>query len=160
MGNGKTIIILAVLLMSCNYNNMNNKNDFYSYSKIDRDDRIPLIEPYSISSDGKGKWIFQSEKMPLKRLSEWPVISVGIMDSANIVVNAWRLGSDSYKIWRIVNVPNDTVVEFRTEEEYLAYLKKINIDSVKLYTDFEAIYKEFDKENGTLPSEWVKYQLK
>lgn len=139
---------------------MNKQNKFYSYSKIGHSDRIPLIEPYSLISDMQGEWIFQSEEMPLKRLSEWPVISVGIIDSINIVVNAWRLGSDTYKIWQILNVFSDSIVEFRTEEEYLNYLKKANIDSVKLYTDFDAIYREFNKKDGTLPSDWIKYQSK
>ena len=161
MGNGKTIIILAVLLMSCNYNNMNNKNDFYSYSKFGHNDRIPLIEPYALISDREGKWIFQSEEMGDKNsINEWPVISIGIIDSTNIVVNAWRMGSNTYMIWLIVNVNDDKSIEFKKEEDYLTYLRTLHGDSVKLFSDFEAIYKEFDKENGTLPPEWVKYQSK
>ena len=164
MEHRKTIIIVAILLVSCNFNNKNNmskQNDFYSYSKFGHNDRIPLIEPYALISDREGKWIFQSEDMGDKNsINEWPVISIGIMDSTNIVVNAWRMGSNTYKIWLIVNVSDDNAIEFKKEEDYLTYLRTLHGDSVKLFSDFEAIYKEFDKENGTLPPEWVKYQLK
>lgn len=158
------ILIMTILLVSCNFNNnsnMSKQNDFYSYSDFGHNDRIPLIEPYSLISNGQGEWGFQSEKMNSPNSPfEGPVISVGIMDSANIIVNAWRRGSNTYEIWLIVNALNDSSIEFKTEEEYLVYLKKTHIDSVKLYTDFDAIYREFNKKDGTLPSDWIKYQSK
>ena len=160
MESRKIILIIAMLLSSCNFNNsdMSKQNDFYSYSDFGHYDRIPLIEPYSLISNGQGEWGFQSEKMNSSNSPfEGPVISVGIMDNTNIIVNAWRRGSNTYKIWLIVNVINDSSIEFKTKEEYMGYLKSLNIDSVKLYNDLNALYKKFDKE-GVLP--WAKYQTK
>jgi len=48
-------------------------------------------------------------------------------------------------------------VTLESEEEYMGYLKSLNIGSVKLYNDLNALYKKFDKE-GVLP--WAKYQTK
>ena len=60
-------------------------------------------------------------------INQWPVISIGIIDSTNIVVNAWRIGSNTYKIWLIVNVNDDKSIELK--KKIVAYLRTLHGDS-------------------------------
>ena len=145
-------LIIGCFLFSCNEKG---KYGFYDYSKLEHYYRIPILKPYSILSDDKGKtWMFQSEEYADYKYSAGYVYSIGVIDSNRVVVYSKRNSSNPpFYIWQVIDVHEKTGITLKSEEEYMDYLKNSHIGSVKLYSDFNALYKEFSEEKR-LPSEW------
>ena len=155
---------MMIFFFSCGWEeDARAKKGFYTYTTLYHRDnyRLPIIQPYSITSDDKGEsWHFQSEAYGEHEFStlKGAVISIGIIDSVRFVVHtAIRIGftggSEIIYYWQIINAKEKTSIESKTEKEYLAHLSSLGIDSVKLYDNLDYLYNEFHN-NKVLPPEW------
>jgi hypothetical protein len=129
--------------------------NFYNRTVLEHSWRLPIIAPYSITSEDGGKsWQGNNEKYGESNLIDGKIISIGIIDSNRCVIHSFSIVvGDSTRRWQIIDVHNKTKTNVRFEEEYMNYLSEIGIESIKLHEDINALYKDFC-DNRRLPPEW------
>jgi len=157
----KTIIIMLILisslLFSCNLNNKKKEQGFYDYSRSGDLYRIPLIEPYEITSADKGfTWIMEFKgNSPPSKLGTGNIDSIGLTRSYCILYNRRAdLPNGMSKAWFVIDANKNEEKVFTSDDEYQIFLKSRNLNSLKLY-DIKAVFIDFDKK-GILPPEWPK----
>lgn len=157
------VILFAVLLsLSCNSSGGKHKGNFYSYSHDGEICRIPLMEPYELTSPScidTGNWFF---KLPFGTIELETQVSqirsVGIRDSLLVIYcrDYYKpvAGKNCPDAWFVVDVAAKRDILFTAEKEYDKYLSGRHIDGVQLYR-IAKLYDDFDKD-GKLPPEWPK----
>jgi hypothetical protein len=159
-----TIIFLAAvfLFMSCNWSNDKEKEGFYDYSQTIDLYRIPIIEPYEITSSDKGSsWLmdFKGSNSP-SNLGTGKVDSVGVKGQYFIVYSKRTAlpAIGMIEAWFVINATTKEEKVFMTRQEYNEYLKNQNIDETKLY-DINTVFRDFE-EKRKLPPEWPEQPSK
>ena len=152
------IVIMNLIFFSCGCEgDSTTKKDFYGYTTLGGRHirRIPTIRPYSILSSDEKSWFFHSEIYGDHAFSveTGKVMSIGIIDTCKFVVYSFFTTTNPYYKWAIINASEKTRIEFKTEEEYLAHLSALGVDSVKLYDNLDNLHNEF-RYNKILPPEW------
>ena len=153
----KTLIyfpIMACFFICCNLKDKKETNRFYNYSRINYIYRLPIIEPYEITSPDNGaSWSIAFKNFPPPTHGVQFLTKIGVKDSVFIVYSPRDLSfsSDHPEVWVVVNTRKDERV-FTTENEYKRYLLTQGINEIKLY-DINTVFREFE-EKVILPPEW------
>jgi len=150
-----TFLIISFLYMSC-WNN-DKQEGFYDYSRISYIYRLPVIEPYEITSPDNGaNWTIAFKSSPPPAHGVQFLTNIGIRGSVFVVYSPRDLSfsSDHPQVWAVIDISKKTEKIFTKEAEYYAYLKSIGLKDIKLY-DINEVFVDFDK-NKKLPLEWIK----
>lgn len=161
--------LLLIAFMSCDFR-MNQKTDFYSYTKSGDLWRVPLLDPYEIvstSNSGLNDWclILANHKIEgpnyfrsSDRFSLSSIKSLGIQDSVIVVTNenqSWPKLSGQYSSTLIIdmktgdqflysNEHHDTNIKSKTHE--------LQIEGIQML-DWEQVKDEF-MSHQKLPENW------
>lgn len=140
--------------MSC-WNNAKEEG-FYEYSRISYIYRLPVIEPYEITSPDNGaNWTITFKNNPSSIHDGAQFLTkIGIHDSIFIVYSPRDLSfsSDHPQVWALIDIPKKEEKVFTSEKDYKVYLRAKGIEDLKLH-DINALFIDFDK-NKRLPPEW------
>ena len=131
---------------------------FYSYSNIEDIQRLPIIEPYQIETNGSFTWF----KRPFETNTDVSgdingIIKIGLKDSVFVVlsdaIRFHSLGlSGGIKAWIIINFKTKTEFFCKTEEEYKSELLNLKIETVKLH-NIDTLYSQFNTQKNN-DGEW------
>lgn len=129
---------------------------FYSYSYIEDIQRLPIIEPYQIETNGP----FTSFKRPFETNTDVNgdingIVKIGLKDSVFVVLSNNIKFPDmttDIKAWIIINFKTKTEFFFRTEEEYKNELLNLKIETVKLH-NIDTLYSQFNTQKN-YDGEW------
>lgn len=154
-----SLVFLILLSSSCgwlqptsNGSDLQNEDEFYSISKVGDLYRFPLIKPFEVfSTIGYGPdWFVNLKYGNDFKKDQISIDSVSVTDSLIIAYSdGIYLPGEMTKAWFIIDVKEKKELAFRTEDEYLQYIKERGIVSVKLYHP-NTIYTEF-KDSKILP---------
>lgn len=137
--------------------NKDKEEGFYSYSKVNYIYRLPVIEPYEITSPDNGvNWAIAFKNSPPPAHGVQFLTKIGIHDSVFVVYSPRDLSfsSDHPQVWAVIDITKKEEKVFTTEAEYNTHLKSRGLKEIKLY-DINAVFANFDK-NKKLPPEWSK----
>lgn len=150
-------ITAIFFLTTCNSGSGKKEVGFYDYSKIDYIYRLPLIEPYEITSPDNGvNWIlaFKGTSPPSHGVQF--LTKVGMKDSVFVVYSPRDLSfsSDHPNVWAVVDVEKKEEKLFTNEWEYKAYLTNRGMGDISLY-EINTVFKRFDNDK-TLLVQWPR----
>lgn len=152
-----TVTVMAFLFGSCNWGTNKKKVGFYDYSRVNYIYRLPLIEPYEITSPDNGaSWGIAFKNNPPAAHGVQFLTNIGIQDSVFVVYSPKDLSfsSDHPQVWVVVDVANKEEKIFTNEKDYNTHLKNKGLKDIKLY-EINPLYTDFDK-NRKLPFHMVK----
>lgn len=149
-------VVGAMLLASaCNVGGSKKDVGFYDYSKINYIYRLPLIEPYEVTSPDNGaNWTLSFKNVSPPSHGVQFLTKVGIKDGFFVAYSPRDLSfsSDHPKVWAVVDVMKKEEKVFTDEAAYKAYLKSKGLEEINLY-ELNTVFQKFDSSK-TLPDEW------
>jgi hypothetical protein len=148
----KIVLVIAFLIMSCSNNDKN--KGFYDYSRVSYIYRLPVIEPYEITSrDNGANWVISFKDSPPAHAIQF-IKSIGRQDSIFVVYSPMDLSVPGHPpVWLVVDAAEKKEKVFTEEKAYMLHLKSNHLEKVKLY-DIQTVFMDFDKKKK-LPPEWL-----
>lgn len=162
------LALLITVLFSCQ--SETKKHDFYSYTKQWDLWRVPILEPYELTSPtNTDDWFFilknprlsQKDFFDASEGTEFQLTaidSIGVKDSILLIhshKHYWPKLSGDYKTTLIVDAKTHKQYIFSDEHhltELKQQLKSLNVEKVRMHP-FELLKKEF-QSTLTLPEDW------
>ena len=154
MRTGIIFLFTFFLIVSC-WNN-NQQQGFYDYSRVSYIYRLPIVDPYEITSPDNGvNWIIELKTNSSPSHEAQFLTKIGIHDSMLVVYSPRDLSVPGHpQGWVVVDIPIKEEKIFSNESDYKLYLRQKGVKDMQ-FRNVNDVFADFDKIKK-LPPEWPK----